>query len=315
MKHFLLILFFAAGVAAQPSALFPSSVPGWNDLLCASNSASTTLSGSITDSATSITVADGSGWAACSTGFVFRIENEIIRCSARSTNTFSTCTRGFNGTTAAAHSTSEAVRGVVAAEHHNRLAAEVRAIMIGLGASFPATGLQAASSGTLVGRTLGCASSTFCSVTNGTGASGNPSIVIGSDVALKSDSSGIPSGMVAFFAVSSCPSGWAEYTAMRGRYAVGLVSSGALEGTAGTALTNQESRAVGQHTHSVTDPGHLHTYSQMVAGGSTYVGAGSTFDLISGNTSTATTGITIANSGSVAGTNAPYIQLLGCKKN
>ena len=105
---------------------------------------------------------------------------------------------------------------------------------------------------------------------------------------------------------------------MRGRYGVGLVSGGALEGTAGTVLTNQESRAVGQHTHTVTDPGHTHTSSVVGASGFGTIQAqtGGSFDTTStAATTSATTGISIANSGTVAGTNAPYIQLLACKKN
>jgi len=58
----------------------------------------------------------------------------------------------------------------------------------------------------------------------------------------------VPSGIIVFVA-GSCPTGWSEYTAARGRYVVGLPSGGTQEGTAGTALSNQENRTVGQHTH------------------------------------------------------------------
>ena len=57
-------------------------------------------------------------------------------------------------------------------------------------------------------------------------------------------SSGTPSGAIMFFNLASCPSGWTELTAARGRYLVGLTSGGTLAGTAGTALTNLENRAV-----------------------------------------------------------------------
>ncbi len=136
---------------------------------------------------------------------------------------------------------------------------------------------------------------------------------------------GIPSGMIAPFD-AACPTGWTEYTAAQGRYIVGLPSGGTLSGTVGTALTNLENRAVGQHTHSVTDPGHLHgpgTLKHMhgwnVTGGNS--GSVSSDSLgaatggMSGNTASNTTGITIANSGTVAGTNAPYVQLRWCKKD
>ena len=136
---------------------------------------------------------------------------------------------------------------------------------------------------------------------------------------------GIPSGMIAPFD-AACPTGWTEYAAAQGRYIVGLPSGGTLSGTAGTALTNLENRAVGQHTHTITDPGHLHgpgTLKHMhgwnVTGGSS--GSVSSDSLgaatggMSGNTASNTTGITIANSGTVAGTNAPYVQLRWCKKD
>ena len=59
---------------------------------------------------------------------------------------------------------------------------------------------------------------------------------------------GVPAGAVMFFNLASCPSGWTELTAARGRTITGLPSGGALAGTVGTALTNLENRT---HTHSV----------------------------------------------------------------
>src|SRR3989344_6848003 len=70
----------------------------------------------------------------------------------------------------------------------------------------------------------------------------------------------VPTGMIAFFASTSCPAGWDEYTAARGRAIVGLVASGTAAGTVGTALTNQEDR-----THPHTGPSHSHTYSTAIA--------------------------------------------------
>lgn len=130
-------------------------------------------------------------------------------------------------------------------------------------------------------------------------------------------------GAVVFYNLAACPSGWTEYTAARGLYIVGLPSGGTLAGSpaAQTALSNKENRAVGQHDHTatstVTDPGHLHT--SFVTAGSTKATTGSDRDTpAAGNTGSATTritvGTTVANAGSVAGTNAPYIQLLACVK-
>lgn len=316
MKNIILITAFTAALSYAQPALYPTSVATTDDLLCSVNNATTTLNGSITSFATTVILTSGSIFSTCPSGFVFTVDSEIIHCQTRLSNTFGLCSRGFDGSTAASHTNLAPVRGLNYAKHHNQTAAEVIAIQAVLGPGFggsngfwarTAAGVWSARS--IVGTTNRIV------ITNGDGVGGNPTADIGSDVALKSDSSGIPTGMVAFFAVASCPTGWAEYTAMRGRYGVGLVSSGTLEGTTGTALTNTENRAVGQHSHSVTDPGHTHVYSQMVNTGSGFISNGSAIDGSPTSTSSATTGISIANSGSVAGTNAPYIQLLACKKN
>ena len=147
--------------------------------------------------------------------------------------------------------------------------------------------------------------------------------------------SGVPSGLIAYMA-GSCPSGWTEYTAARGRYVVGVPSGGTVAGTQGTALTNQENRAVGQHTHTfsgsaMSDHNHTqnaHNHSQV---GKSNSGNGTTIcGSISGANPTTTTGSTTAtniaasagtpagtnaNAGSVANTNAPYIQLTVCQKD
>jgi len=131
---------------------------------------------------------------------------------------------------------------------------------------------------------------------------------------------GVPAGGVMFFNLTACPSGWTELTSARGRYAVGLPLSGTLAGTAGTALTNQENRAVGQHNHGVSDPTHTHSVRVQNAGGTAdtkvarQTEQGSTAD-VSGAALGASTGISVNNAGSVAGTNAPYIQLLACQKS
>lgn len=130
-----------------------------------------------------------------------------------------------------------------------------------------------------------------------------------------------PAGAVSFFNLPACPSGWTELTAARGRYIVGLGVGGTLAGTAGTRLTDLESRAVGQHTHGVTDPGHRHFFAidQGATDASSQVGefqdtAEPTIFSDIDQTSPASTGITINDAGTVAGTNSPYIQLLVCQK-
>ena len=156
----------------------------------------------------------------------------------------------------------------------------------------------------------------------------------------------VPAGAVMYFNLAGCPAGWSELTAGQGRYAVGRPSGGTLGATVGTALSNQENRATGQHLHAVDPPnttttgsgGHNHDFhtanndvnsveSQGYPAGN-YHGAFRTTDRrqISRNEGTILsvgdhthavdiTSFDSANAGSVAGTNAPYIQLLMCEKD
>ncbi|HVE69630.1 MAG TPA: hypothetical protein VNB64_13730 [Solirubrobacteraceae bacterium] len=126
-----------------------------------------------------------------------------------------------------------------------------------------------------------------------------------------------PAGGVMFFNLASCPTGWSELVAAQGRYLVGVPAGGTLGGTSGTPLGNQEDRPVGRHAHPVTDPGHSHTI-RSVTGAETgdfglLYGRGSIYTTAHGPQPSAS-GITVANAGSVAGTNAPYLQLRVCQK-
>jgi hypothetical protein len=122
--------------------------------------------------------------------------------------------------------------------------------------------------------------------------------------------------MVAFFNLATCPSGWSSLVTAEGRYMVGKPLGGNLAGTVGTVLTNMENRAVGQHNHGVSDPGHSHPYGSSVwHGGGPYPKSNNDYPYLDGGTGGAVTGISVNNAGSVAGTNAPYIQFLVCVKN
>jgi hypothetical protein len=129
-----------------------------------------------------------------------------------------------------------------------------------------------------------------------------------------------PAGAVMFFDLASCPSGWSEYTTGRGRYLVGKPAGGSLGTSIGIALSNNENRPTGQHTHAVIDPGHTHDVgydTEMLAnfgntvGGTKLVGGTNSGSEL---TSKVTTGITIAPAGLVPATNAPYVQLTVCRK-
>jgi hypothetical protein len=122
-----------------------------------------------------------------------------------------------------------------------------------------------------------------------------------------------------FFNLTTCPSGWVEFATARGRYIVGLPGGGTLGGGVGTTLTNLENRAAGLHNHGVTDLGHSHVLD--LYGTADSAGFSGIFDsaspAIAGAfmTDDAVTNISIQNNtGTVAGTNAPYIQLLVCQK-
>lgn len=70
----------------------------------------TTLNGAITNVATSVVVTSATGWPAAP--FTIQVENEKMRVTNVATNTL-TVTRGFDGTTGAAHSTGVAVLATI----------------------------------------------------------------------------------------------------------------------------------------------------------------------------------------------------------
>ncbi len=80
------------------------------------NNAASALNGGITDSATSLTVDDGSAFPA--SDFKVYINTEVILVGSRSGNVMSSLTRGHDGTTAAAHSDNDAVDLVATAEDY-----------------------------------------------------------------------------------------------------------------------------------------------------------------------------------------------------
>jgi hypothetical protein len=118
--------------------------------------------------------------------------------------------------------------------------------------------------------------------------------------------------------VGSIPSGWTLCNGsnstpdLRDKFIIGAGNSYAVGGTGGSA-----NAVVVSHTHTatVTDPGHLHTYLENTS--AEYIGTGNlqqnVYNDQTRNTSTATTGITIANSTEgVSGNNAnlpPYYAL------
>lgn len=107
---------------------------------------------------------------------------------------------------------------------------------------------------------------------------------------------GTKSGMVAFF-TNSCPTSWAAYPDLEGRYVVGVPRQGKIGEGRGEALSNLENRAVGRHNHSIE----RRTYRQANRGGSSFAGG-------------ALEKVETEYTGEKEGTNAPYLQLLACIK-
>jgi hypothetical protein len=144
--------------------------------------------------------------------------------------------------------------------------------------------------------------------------------IIGTQVAAGTT---IPTGMISLWygAVGAVPSGWYLCDGtngtpdLRDRFVVGAGNAYSVGATGGTA-----DAVVVTHTHTatsvVTDPGHAHTYKTLPNGSQTFIGTGpcdASFTTI--NTSTATTGISVATtnaSSGVDGTNKnlpPYYAL------
>lgn len=111
---------------------YPTTVATDATLIAADNRASTTLLGTISSGATTIVVTSG----VFSAYSVVTIENERILLGSISVpGTYTGCTRGYDGSTAATHATGTAVKANVVAAHHNVLADEVIAVETALGAN------------------------------------------------------------------------------------------------------------------------------------------------------------------------------------
>lgn len=113
---------------------------------------------------------------------------------------------------------------------------------------------------------------------------------------------GTPSNMVAFFRANACPSGWESDDQSRGRYIVAVNAPGEIGAIVGEALADKENRATGQHSHPFVDRYNKHAASDGYLSGDGSSGS-HPFDKTTGGVP-----------GAKSGTNAPYIQLLACKK-
>jgi microcystin-dependent protein len=124
----------------------------------------------------------------------------------------------------------------------------------------------------------------------------------------------IPAGLIAIWSGStgSIPTGWVLCNGtngtpdLRNNFVVGAGSTYAVGATGGSA-----NAVVVSHTHTITDPGHLHNTTSTGSGALLNAAASGVTGASTSTTATATTGITINSSG-VSGTNAnlpPYYAL------
>lgn len=126
-----LILVGLCGVAfAQNpnSAVFPGAVATDQNLLVANNNATTTLTAAINATTTTVPLAASIG----NLPAAITIDSEILDCTSAAGLNY-TCSRAFNGSTAASHAFRAIVRGNFIAFHLNQADAEIKAIEGALG--------------------------------------------------------------------------------------------------------------------------------------------------------------------------------------
>jgi len=114
-------------------AQYPSAAGTDANLFIAVNNLATALNGALDISATTITVVSTTGFPTA--GYI-TIDAEAISYTGVTATTFTTCTRGADGTAAATHLTAAQVLHTVVAAHHNTLKDEIIAIATDLRASF-----------------------------------------------------------------------------------------------------------------------------------------------------------------------------------
>jgi len=130
----------------------------------------------------------------------------------------------------------------------------------------------------------------------------------------------LPTGTAMMFVQTSAPTGWTKSTTHDNK-ALRVVSGAASSGgtTAFTSVFTSRTITTANmpsHTHTLTDPGHTHTIgttnSAGGGGGGSVVGGGTSY-----TTSTATTGITIANAGSGTAMDfaVQYVDVIICVKD
>lgn len=133
------------------------------------------------------------------------------------------------------------------------------------------------------------------------------------------DGVGVPAGGIILILSGTCPAGYAEETSLNGKFVLGTLAAGADIGTTGGQDTVTE---VLNHTHPVTDPGHVHgelAPSSASAGALKFaIDTNASGSQAAGlDTASATTGVTTSNpAGGVASIdNRPaFVKVIFCRK-
>ncbi len=120
-----------------------------------------------------------------------------------------------------------------------------------------------------------------------------------------------PQSQIALFDLGSCPSGWKEKESVRGRYLVGMVLGGKPGSSIGTALSLNENRPAGPHSHAYSDDSVGYKVSAGRYEGLRTEFRGDSSVSLYHRQGTTTVSVSPAAPG---GTNAPYIQFLACEK-
>lgn len=114
-------------------ATYPGATSSDTNLYLAKNNLATTLNGALNNSATTVPVTSTTGFPASG---IITIDLEAIAYTSLDATNFLGCTRGFDGTTAASHTSLTQVFHNVVAIHHNAPKDEIIALEADLRAAF-----------------------------------------------------------------------------------------------------------------------------------------------------------------------------------
>src|ERR1700744_748843 len=112
-------------MANPNSAIFPGAIATDSNLPVATGSFSTALTANIASTDTTIPVTTTAG---LNVPCLIRIDNEIILVGTKTSNSFTSCTRGFDSTSNVSHLDGAACSAYIFEWHFNQPAAEIKGI-------------------------------------------------------------------------------------------------------------------------------------------------------------------------------------------